>query len=121
LESIVELYIVEAMFIQKSFTASHYPQPRLLYGPHLTLDQRFAFQHIKAEQAYLYELQGKYRATKKYVDEQYIDKDIPVPWCTSSDEYYQTGFRYLQKVTEQMNRQEQYVHKLQSFIGIVKL
>ena len=111
-------------FQHKRFNASHYKQPihpqylkhnpQIEYGPFITNEQLHAMTRLPFEQKYLNELENKLVKNKKYMLEQYEDRDILLPWLSSPDYYYQLALTHQLKLENQLEKQQKLVLLLQS-------
>ena len=112
-------------FKHKKFNASHYKQPPSQshhqlqppcneYGPFITNDQLLAMNRLPIAIRTLKELENKIYKNKKYMLEQYEDRDITLHWLPSPDHYYQLALTYQCKLETQLDKQQRLVSLLKS-------
>ena len=106
------------VFQHKHFNASDKPPILKEYGPFITKDQLHAMTRLPIEKRYLYELEMKLLKNKKYMLEQYEDRDIPLSWLPSPDYYYQLSVTYHLKLETQLTKQRQLVSLLTSQLPV---
>jgi hypothetical protein len=85
-----------------------------IHGPYITVDKLHALRTLSHEKNLLYHLQHKYKWFEKNVHDQFIDKDILVPFL--KEDLYLKAVSDCARIKKLMEKQEAIVRELERIL-----